>query len=281
MTWRIGIRHVTGYEYARPVSSSYNEARITPISNDRQLVLESEVEVSPPAAVYRYWDWWGTLVHSFDLQDPHDELVITGTSVVETSVPPDPPAAPATWDDLASFEVRDRYAELLTASRYVPLTGGVADAAAALDRGLDPLETCAAIVAAVRGRLRYERGATTVSTNAADALEIGSGVCQDFTHVTLGLLRSRGIPARYVSGYLHPSSAAEPGQTSAGQSHAWVEAWVGEWMPFDPTNGSPVGERHVVVGRARDYADLPPLNGIFHGGPAKSLGVSVELTRLA
>ena len=281
MTWRIGIRHVTGYEYARPVSSSYNEARITPISNDRQLVLESEVEVTPNVAVYRYWDWWGTLVHSFDLQDPHDELVITGTSVVETSAAPDSPAAPATWEDLASFEVRDRYAELLSASRYVPLTGGVADAASELAGGLDPLGTCAAVVAAVQDRLTYERGTTTVSTTAADALEIGSGVCQDFTHVALGLLRSRGIPARYVSGYLHPSSAAEIGQSSAGQSHAWVEAWIGDWMPFDPTNGSPVGERHVVVGRARDYADLPPLNGIFHGGPAKSLGVSVELTRLA
>lgn len=281
MPWRIGIRHVTGYEYERPVSSSYNEARITPISNDRQLVLDSEVEVTPPASIYRYWDWWGTLVHSFDLQEPHDALVITGTSVVETSVAPDTPPAPASWDDLASFEVRDRYAEVLSASRYVPLVGGVAEAADEFDRSLDPLETCAAVVAWVRERLRYERGTTTVSTTAADALEIGSGVCQDFTHVALGLLRARGIPARYVSGYLHPSSKAEPGQTLAGQSHAWIEAWVGEWMPFDPTNGSPVGERHVVVGRARDYADLPPLNGIFRGGPAKSLGVTVELTRLA
>ena len=281
MTWRIGIRHITGYEYERSVTSSYNEARITPISNDRQLVLESEVEVTPPASIYRYWDWWGTLVHSFDLQEPHDELVITGTSVVETSAAPNPPETPASWDNLATFEVRDQYAELLCASRYVPLSGGVAEAARELDRSLDPLETCAAVIASVRTRLRYERGTTTVSTTAADALEIGGGVCQDFTHVALGLLRAKGIPARYVSGYLHPSSGAEPGQAIAGQSHAWIEAWVGEWMPFDPTNGSPVGERHVVVGRARDYADLPPLNGIFHGGPAKALGVSVELTRLA
>lgn len=281
MPWRIGIRHVTGYEYERSVTSSYNEARITPISNDRQLVLESEVEVSPGASIYRYWDWWGTLVHSFDLQEPHDALVITGTSVVETSAAPDAPPAPATWEQLASGEVRDRYAEVLSASRYVPLVGGVVEAAAELDGSLDPVETCTAVVAWVRERLRYEKGTTSVSTTAADALEIGSGVCQDFTHVALGLLRARGIPARYVSGYLHPSSTAEPGQTLAGQSHAWIEAWVGDWMPFDPTNGSPVGERHVVVGRARDYADLPPLNGIFHGGPAKSLGVTVELTRLA
>ncbi len=281
MTWRIGIRHVTGYVYKRPVTSSYNEARITPISNDRQLVLESTVDVSPPASVYRYWDWWGTLVHSFDLQEPHDELSIVGTSVVETSGSVGPPDSPATWGDLAGAAVRDRFSELLGSSRYVALTDVVAGAAAELDPGLDPLETCQAVVATVRDRLRYERGTTTVSTTAADALEIGSGVCQDFAHVALGLLRARGIPARYVSGYLHPSSAAETGAVVAGQSHAWVEAWVGEWMPFDPTNGSPVGERHVVVGRARDYADLAPLNGIFHGGPAKALGVSVELTRLA
>ena len=243
--------------------------------------MESEVEVSPSTAVYRYWDWWGTLVHSFDLHEPHDELVITGTSIVETSSHPDPPAAPASWDEITGAEVRDRYSELLSPSRYVPLAYGVLDAARTLDPTLDPLDTCAAVIELVRERMRYERGTTTVSTTAVDALEIGSGGCQDFTHVALGLLRARGIPARYVSGYLHPASRAEPGEVLAGQSHAWVEAWVGEWMPFDATNGSPVGERHVVVGRARDYSDLAPLNGIFHGGPAKALGVSVELTRLS
>lgn len=281
MTWRIGIRHVTGYQYEKPVSSSYNEARITPISNDRQLVLESQVDVTPEAAIYRYWDWWGTLVHSFDLQEAHDELVITGTSIVETSGAPDPPAEPVGWDELAGADVRDRFAELLSSSRYVPLADGVLTAADELDRSLAPVGTCDAVVASVRERLSYQRGTTTVSTTATDALEIGSGVCQDFTHVALGMLRARGIPARYVSGYLHPSPKAEPGEVLAGQSHAWIEAWVGEWLPFDPTNGSPVGERHVVVGRARDYADLAPLNGIFHGGPAKALGVTVELTRLA
>jgi len=280
VTWRVGIRHVTGYEYERPVTSSYNEARITPISNDRQLVLESEVEVEPAAVIYRYWDWWGTLVHSFDLQEPHDALTITATSIVETSGPPDPPAAPVSWAELAGDDVCDRYSELLGNSTYVRLDDRVRRLSDDLGRGLDPLATCHAVGAAVRERLRYERGTTTVSTTAGDALEIGSGVCQDFTHVALGLLRALGIPARYVSGYLHPSSKAEPRQVLAGQSHAWVEAWVGEWMPFDPTNGDPVGERHVVVGRARDYSDLAPLNGIFHGGPAKALGVTVELTRL-
>jgi transglutaminase-like putative cysteine protease len=282
MTWRIVIRHVTGYEYERPVTSSYNEARITPISSDRQLALESTVEVSPAASVYRYWDWWGTLVHAFDIHDPHDELVVTGASVVETSPPVGPPEPAAGWNDLGGDTVRDRYSELLSASRYVPLDDEeVVAAAAAMGDGLEPLELCDAVVETVRSRLRYERGATTVTSTAADALRVGAGVCQDFTHLALALLRIRGIPARYVSGYLHPSSEAGLNTAVAGQSHAWVEAWIGDWMPFDPTNGGPVGERHVVVGRARDYADLAPLNGIFHGGPAKALGVSVELTRLS
>lgn len=282
MTWRIGIKHVTGYEYERPVTSSYNEARITPISSDRQLALESTVEVSPPASVYRYWDWWGTLVHAFDLHLPHDELVVTGSSVVETSAPAEPSGPPATWEDLADPKVRDRFSELLSASTYVPLDDGeLLRVAASMGDGLAPLDLARAVVETVHSRLRYERGATTVTSTATDALRAGAGVCQDFTHLALALLRARGIPARYVSGYLHPSSEAEVGATVAGQSHAWIEAWVGDWAAFDPTNGSPVGERHVVVGRARDYADLAPLNGIFHGGPAKSLGVSVELTRLA
>jgi len=281
VTWRIGISHVTGYSYERPVTSSYNEARITPISNDRQLALESTVEVSPATLVYRYWDWWGTLVHSFDIHEPHDELIVTGSSIVETSGPGSPPDAPVTWGELAGEAVRDRFAELLAPSRYVPLDDDVVALADELGERLDPVQTCEAVIATVRSRMKYEKGTTTVSTNAGDALRIGGGVCQDFTHVALALLRARGIPARYVSGYLHPSSAAERGQSLAGQSHAWVEAWVGDWLPFDATNGGPVGERHVVVGRARDYADLAPLNGIFHGGPAKALGVTVELTRLA
>jgi transglutaminase-like putative cysteine protease len=281
VTWRISIRHHTGYKYQRPVVSSYNEARITPISNDRQLVMESEVEVSPPAAVFRYWDWWGTLVHAFDLHLPHDSLMVTGSSVVETSGPVPPPDDAVGWDELAGHEVRDRYAELLAPTRHVPLDQAIQNASAELAGAPTPIEACRSVVDLVRSRLRYEPGTTTVATRATDALRQGTGVCQDFTHVALGVLRCLGIPARYVSGYLHPTSEAEPGVTVAGQSHAWFEAWLGDWLPFDPTNGDAVGERHVVVGRAREYDDLAPLHGIFHGGPADALGVAVELTRLS
>jgi len=279
MAWRIAITHTTGYHYKREVTSSYNEARITPISSDRQLVLESEVAVSPSAVAFRYWDYWGTLVHAFDIHVPHIELSVTGTSVVETSGRPPPPDEAASWVDLARPDVRDRFAELLAPTTLVPHDDDLMAAAEPFFKEHTPAAACEAAVEWVKGSLRYQKGTTDVSTPAPDVLRQGSGVCQDFAHVTLAILRAVGIPARYVSGYLHPHEEADLGTAMVGESHAWIEAWTGDWQAFDPTNGD-VDERHVVVGRARDYSDLSPLHGIYHGGPAEALGVSVELTRL-
>jgi transglutaminase-like putative cysteine protease len=106
------------------------------------------------------------------------------------------------------------------------------------------------------------------------------GVCQDFAHLTLGALRSLGIPARYVSGYLHPRPDAALGETVEGQSHAWVEWWAGEWVPYDSTHSGPIGEDHVLVARGRDYGDVSPLTGVYAGAAASELFVTVEVTRL-
>lgn len=283
MTWRLRICHRTGFQYASDVVSSYNEARLMPLSTPEQLVIDAGVTIDPPVSPYRYWDYWGTLVHAFDIHVPHTELVVTATSVVETAEAPVPAAAPAAddWDALRAGRPDEEFAELLAPSDYAPLDDDLRLAGETLADGRTPVETCLAVGEWVRGRLRYERGSTTVSTTALDALHQGGGVCQDFAHVSLALLRAAGIPARYVSGYLHPSADAEVGTTVSGQSHAWLEAWLGEWTAFDTTNGRPVGERHVVVGRARDYADVTPLKGIYHGGPSSALAVAVDLTRLA
>ena len=118
-------------------------------------------------------------------------------------------------------------------------------------------------------------------STAIEAFAAGRGVCQDFAHLALSMLRASGIPARYVSGYLHPDVHAEPGRTAVGQSHAWVEYWAGSWLPLDPTSGAEVAERHVVVARGRDYTDVPPLKGIYHGPPEAEMEVTVEVTRLS
>ena len=280
MTWRLRINHRTGYQYGTEVFSSYNEARLMPLSTPEQLTIDADVVIEPTVRSFRYWDYWGTLVHAFDIQTPHVALVVTATSVVETAAARPLPADPG-WDMLADPDLRDRFTELLAPTDYVPLTDELREAAVALASGRTPTETCHTVGAWLRERLRYERGTTTVSTTAVDALQHGAGVCQDFAHLALALLRSVGIPCRYVSGYLYPTADDGLGTTVRGESHAWIEAWLGEWVPFDPTNGRDVGERHVVIGRARDYADVAPLKGIFHGGPAGELEVSVELTRLA
>jgi transglutaminase-like putative cysteine protease len=127
----------------------------------------------------------------------------------------------------------------------------------------------------------YLSGSTNVKTNAMQAWTTGKGVCQDISHVTVGLLRALGLPARYVSGYLHPTPDAEIGAAVTGESHAWVEWWDGGWTGFDPTNSVEIGPRHVTLGRGRDYGDVPPFKGLFSGPTSEGNSVIVEVTRLA
>jgi transglutaminase-like putative cysteine protease len=127
----------------------------------------------------------------------------------------------------------------------------------------------------------YRPGATSVTTTATEVLNLRQGVCQDFVHLALGVLRAAGIPARYASGYLHPKRGAAVRETVDAESHAWCEAWVGEWESFDPTNGDDVGERHVLVARGRDYDDVAPLKGVYQGPPGNEINVRVTITRVA
>jgi hypothetical protein len=192
---------------------------------------------------------------------------------------PEPPVP--SWPELRAESAPGRLLEFLLPT---PLTTVTPDAATAVLDAVgdaDPARTAEEIAARVRSQLRYMAGATGVRTNAQEAWDQGQGVCQDMAHVTVALLRAAGLPARYVSGYLHADPSAEPGQTAVGESHAWVEYWAGSWCPLDPTSGAPVRERHVVVARGRDYADVSPLKGIYHGAPASPQEVTVEVTRLA
>ena len=126
-------------------------------------------------------------------------------------------------------------------------------------------DTALEICRAVGSAMEYVTGVTGVHSTAAEAWDERKGVCQDIAHVALGALRSVGIPARYVSGYLHPDADAAIGQTVIGESHAWVEWFAGDWRGYDPTNLAEVGELHVLVGRGRDYGDVPPLRGVYAG----------------
>jgi transglutaminase-like putative cysteine protease len=280
MSWRLRIEHRTGFRYAAPVTASYNEARLSPLTDPRQLALDARVTTTPITSVQRYWDYWGTLVSAFDVHQPHEELVVTATSVVETSAA-EPVPDETSWADLADDAVYDEFAELLAPTAYVPTNAELA--VVARDIASDssrPIHAVNNVVAWVDEELRYQQGTTGVHTSAVEAWKAGEGVCQDFAHLTLVLLRAIGIPCRYLSGYLYPAADAVPGDVGVGESHAWVEVWTGDWWACDPTNGALVGERHVLVGRGRDYADVAPLRGIYTGGGSSGLGVTVEIERL-
>jgi transglutaminase-like putative cysteine protease len=279
MSWRIAIRHRTGYRYTGPVRASYNEARLTPPSVDGQRTLQATLSITPSVRTLRYVDYWGTTVDAFEIHVPHTELVVLATSLVETAGSRSTPDS-ASWSEVADPAVQDRFAELLAESTYVLAEPEVTEIGRSLRSESTPVEAGLRAAAWTHETLQYVRGATDVHTSSSEARIAGKGVCQDFAHVTLALLRAIGLPARYVSGYLHPTVNAEIGATTAGQSHAWVEFWAGDWIAVDPTSLAEVGNRHVVVACGRDYADVRPLAGIYSGPAAERLGVTVEVTRL-
>jgi transglutaminase-like putative cysteine protease len=280
MAQRIRVEHTSHYRYAQPVLSSFNEARLTPLTTVSQLLLESQLEVSPATPLQTYVDYWGSLVHAFDLHHAHDEFRVVGRSVVETTVP-DFPSARLSWADLRHHDITDRFGELLAPTRQVPSDTRLLAVARDLQASHPPIYAGTAALEWVRDQLTYVPGTTGVHTSAVEAWEGGEGVCQDFAHLTLAVLRTMGLPARYCSGYVHPDGDAAVGETVDAESHAWVEAWSGHWQALEPTAGGLAGPQHVLVARGRDYADVPPIKGIFNGGPTDHLDVKVRLTRLA
>ncbi|CDQ43296.1 MULTISPECIES: transglutaminase family protein [Mycolicibacterium] len=278
--WRMRVVHATGYAYKSPVTASFNEARLTPRSDSRQNVILNRVETVPATRSYRYVDYWGTAVTSFDLHAPHTELEVTSSSVVETEVGEMPEEA-VSWEDLRAEAVIDKFDELLSPTDYTPASKRIHRVGQRIAKEYEPQDAVVAAANWVHSELDYVPGTTGVHSSGLDALREGKGVCQDFAHLTLILLRSMGIPARYVSGYLHPKRKAVVGDTIDGQSHAWVQAWTGGWWNYDPTNDTDINEQYITVGMGRDYADVAPLKGIYSGEGSTDLDVVVEITRLA
>jgi transglutaminase-like putative cysteine protease len=278
--WRLRVVHTTGYAYQSPVTASYNEARLTPRSDGRQNVILNRVETIPATRSHRYIDYWGTAVTAFDLHAPHTDLTVTASSVVETERG-EPAVEEVSWSDLRSLAVIDRFDELLRPTAHTPKGKRIASVAKKIAKSYGPAEAVIAAGKWLRDELDYLPGTTGVHTSGLDALNEGKGVCQDFVHLSLMVLRAMGIPGRYVSGYLHPKRNAVVGDTVDGRSHAWIEAWTGGWWYFDPTNDTEITEQYVSVGAGRDYTDVSPLKGIYSGEGATDLDVIVEVTRLA
>jgi transglutaminase-like putative cysteine protease len=273
------VVHTSGYKYDEPATQSFNEARLTPRVGRGQAVVASRIDISPAVRTHRYTDYWGTAVTTFDLHAPHKELQVVANSLVATA-PEYELQTVVDWKDLRAEEVLDKYTEFLAPTKYTPTNKDLTAIAKGLRKKRDPYEASLAVGEFVHEHLAYQQGTTSVHSSAVDAWQAREGVCQDFAHLEIVLLRAIGIPARYVSGYLHTKPDAKLGQVVAGESHAWVESWTGSWNAYDPTNAIGVGPRHVWVATGRDYADVAPLKGIYTGSGHSALDVAVHITRL-
>ena len=273
------IVHKTSIGYDKRATASYNELRMTPLTEPGQTTLENRLRVRPMTWSHVYRDYWGAHVTAMEAIGDHSSLEVEATSTVERSNSVPLPTG-GTWTDLTDPWLLDHLNEFITVGERTEPGDELCDLAHEARGPRSPRDTAYRVVEIVRSRMTYQTGVTNVHSSAQQAWTEGRGVCQDFAHVTIGALRSLGMPARYVSGYLAPKREAEVGETSKGESHAWVEFWDGGWVPFDPTNGVFVGLDHVVVVRGRDYTDVQPFKGVYSGAAESTLKVEVSFTRL-
>lgn len=274
--WRLRVEHLTTFVYGSPARASFNEVRQSPPSTTRQTTLDTRVTTVPLAPQFAYRDYWDTDVVAFNVDPPHDRLTVHSVALVDTHR--HRPSPVATWSQVVAAGAR--HVEALADTTRTRADEELVALAQAL-RTDSPAGTVEAITDWVHRSIAYVPGVTHVRTSATEAYRKRRGVCQDFAHLALALLRASGIPARYVSGYLHPEAEPAIGCSATGESHAWVEAWTGRWRGVDPTNGAEVGLRHVEVARGRDYGDVAPLRGVYAGAGSVESTVTVNVTRLA
>lgn len=289
------IRHLTKFLYDHSVSESIMETRMHPRSDQNQRCLTFHLSVSPRCRVFSYRDHLANHVHHFDIPGQHGQLVIVAESVVEVAPAPHIPSflSPDAWDELDRMVCEGDYWEFLFPSEFTQPTHRLNDLADLLDvrRRDDPLMVLHDLNEKLYKYFDYVPKSTKVDSPIDVALASKKGVCQDFAHVMITLVRSRlKIPCRYVSGYLYhgkPDTSASPGQFSAetdrsasSATHAWVEVLMPHlgWVGFDPTNWLVAGDRHIRTAIGRDYADVPPTHGMFRGRARSELTVAVRVT---
>jgi transglutaminase-like putative cysteine protease len=282
---RYHLTHVTEFHYDGPVSESYNEVRLRPMHDDRQSCVSFRLTTSPTSRTTAYRDAFANWVHQFNVLSQHRHLKVQADCVVlahEYAAVPDG----ATLADLDSRhdELLEEFYDFIAPTEYVPHLPDLDEFIHAGEErsGGTVVGFAQAISDAIHQGFEYVKGATHVHSSIKDSLTGRAGVCQDFAHVLLGVARKRGLPARYVSGYLVPESSSGASATVeeviGGQaSHAWTEVHIpgSGWMPLDPTLGKPVDLRHVRLAYGRDYGDVAPVRGVYKGHAGQRLSVDV------
>jgi transglutaminase-like putative cysteine protease len=288
------VRHITRYKYASRVSHCYNLANVIPRDTDRQRCLKNRITVSPqPAITHKRSDYFGNKAYHFEIQKPHTELVITADSEIQINDRDHELDLDLGISYLQAQQYLDTSNTRATIdAREFMLNSPMIESGEELAEYARPsfaadrsLKSCVNdLTARIFTEFAYDPSFSTIATPLADVLAHKRGVCQDFAHLQIGCLRSMGIPAKYVSGYIE--TLPKPGEeklVGADATHAWIAYFSPEegWVEFDPTNNALAGSQHIVTAFGRDYIDVTPVKGvIFGGGASPILEVSVDVARL-
>ena len=277
------VRHTTTFRYDPDVRESVMEVRMQPRSEGLQSCSQFLLDVNPSANILQYRDFMGNVVHHFDIAQGHSRLEVKATSLVEVLPAPAPASSDAgDWADLDALAAADDYWEMLLPSHFAhpsPDVDLLAQEFRCRRRG-NPLDLVTELNRAIYESFAYVPNSTRVDSPIDEALRTRQGVCQDFAHIMIALLRPLRIPTRYVSGYLFHGEENED-RSLEGASHAWVEVLLPRlgWTAFDPTNNLVAGDRHIRVAVGRDYADVPPTRGVYKGQTESELSVAVTVSR--
>ena len=279
------IQYLTEYRYDAAVTDNLNALRVRPATTSHQRCDEFHVRIDPETRIHRHSDYFGTEVLEFGIPKSHDHLTIDVRARVVTSPPPDPPDA--SWGALGAPSYQEAAGEFLLPAADEPTPELLGDWVSTV-RATTPLATLRLLCEIVPDHFRYDPHATYVGSTVSDLLEGGGGVCQDFVHLGLILLRRNGIAARYVSGYLWAAPRDGGADSMEVHTHAWLEALLPNaggrggplWVGADPTNRRLAGATHVKIGHGRHYADIPPVKGVYRGTAVSEYDAKVQMTRL-
>jgi transglutaminase-like putative cysteine protease len=282
---RFALRYHAEYRYSEPVYDQHNVLRVKPATTPLQRVRNFRLSVDPSARTRAHVDYFGTEAIEFSVPGEHDRLAITAEAEVTTQAPPD--VSWGSWDATRAPRYTDEAGEFLLHTTDEPSNGALHELHEAV-RADSPHEARVRVCEVIPDRFEYRPGATFVGSTVDDLLEGGAGVCQDFVHLALILLRHQGIGVRYVSGYLFAAPENGGEDSVEVDTHAWIEALLPggageplEWVGADPTNRKLAGEEHVKIGHGRHYSDVAPIRGVYRGPAGESShDVSVEMTRL-
>jgi transglutaminase-like putative cysteine protease len=286
------IIHTTAYQYSEPASLSQNELFLTPRSTASQQVEETRLSFVPePQYMHCRTDYFGNIAHVFMVQQPHNELAMTATSVVSTSLPGQHRAsATLPWETVVQRLACHRQADEQDAYQFVfpsPMItispGILTYARVSFPPGMPALCGAVDLMRRIFTEFSYDKSASTVDTSVEHVLASRKGVCQDFSHLAISCLRSLGLAARYVSGYLETiPPPGKPKMVGSDASHAWISLFIPDlgWIDLDPTNNIFSGEAHITLAWGRDYSDVAPVKGVVMGGGLHTLSVEVDVARL-